>query len=206
MESRAIKDWWEAQHRNKELLHLSGYRSRQIWGGLQIKDKVKPNITVLNIGIGLGHDTRDLARHGRTVHVLDISSLAIDSVRQVVSKGWLASEIDQLPPSTYDLAISHLVAQHMTNDDLTNQMTQVIRGLKPEGIFAIQFAYALNGESVGEDEVHLRGGAIVRTFDAFRVMMGTAKGIIIRSFIMGEYPKFNRGWYGVHIAKEKGKK
>lgn len=201
-----IKAWWELQHRQQVRQSLSGYPAKVIWRTLGIGNRVVPGAVVLNIGVGFGYDTRELVKRGCRVHALDISQLALDSVSDVIEKGWLASQIADLPSDTYALVMSHDVAQHMSNRDLAIQMTNVVRSLAVDGIFAIQFAYllGLKAEIPSEDESHIKGGAVVRTLEDFLLLASEAGGRVVACRKVGEYPKFNRGWYAVHIVKSGG--
>jgi len=199
----STRDWWESCHKKDHKFWLSGTNPQKIWESLKIAHLIIPGTIVLNIGVGLGYDTFELAKHGCIIDALDISETALARVMIVVSRIWLTSQIQDLPPNTYDLVISHLVAQHMSNQDLSEQITHVIRSLKSSGVFAIQFAYPLNGkiDILNEDELHIKSGAVVRTMDMFKEMVLKAGGRIAWSQELERFPDYGLGWYGVQIQR-----
>jgi 2-polyprenyl-3-methyl-5-hydroxy-6-metoxy-1,4-benzoquinol methylase len=201
----SVKEWWEHNHKKDHPFWLSGTSAQQIWSSLSINNLVLPNSIVLNIGVGLGKDTRELVNNGCIVHALDISETALERVRNVVKCCWLADQLAQLPSKTFDLAISHLVSQHMSNRDLFEQMTHVIRSLKDDGIFAVQFAFPLNGriEESNEVEGNIRCGAVLRTMEIFDQMIQKAGGRIVWYRQIGTFLEHGAGWYGVHVQRLK---
>jgi SAM-dependent methyltransferase len=201
----STKDWWESCHRKNHRYWLSGTRPQGIWESLKIDNFILPGTIVLNIGVGLGYDTIKLAKRKCIVHALDISETALARVQSVVSKTWLASQIQDLTPNTFDIAISHLVAQHMSNKDLLEQITYVVRSLKSNGIFAIQIAFPLNGKigEFNESEASIKSGGVIRTMYIFEKMISKAGGKIVWAQEIGRFPKFGSGWYGVHIQRRK---
>jgi 2-polyprenyl-3-methyl-5-hydroxy-6-metoxy-1,4-benzoquinol methylase len=136
-----IKDFWEEAHQKNEELWLTGSYLNQVWDPLNITSKLAPGLEVLNIGVGLGRDTAELKDKGVIVDALDISQTALDRVKTITRNQYLASHIRSLPSQAYDVAVSHLVTQHMNESDLIQQVAHVLRSLKPDGIFAMQFAF-----------------------------------------------------------------
>ncbi|MFN8005743.1 MAG: tetratricopeptide repeat protein [Terriglobia bacterium] len=202
--STAIKSWWDHHHEADTVLWLTGSHGRQVWEPLKVLNRVRPGNLVLNIGVGLGYCTRDLVMQGAQVHVLDISEVALNRVRGIVKKCWLASQLNDLPAGTYDLAISHLVTQHMRNQDLTRQMMAVVQSLKENGVFAMQFAFPTNSPAsdyrIDESEASIRGGLVFRPFLAMEKIVKAAGGKIVWAKKLGIYEPC--GWYGVHIIKD----
>src|SRR6185436_575611 len=123
---------------------LTGSRAEGVWYPLAIQSRLRRGTVVLNIGVGLGHCTRALVRRGCIVHALDIAPAALAKVERIVAKTWLADNLSALPPKTFDVAISHLVAQHMSDEQLSAQLNAVVASLKPDGVFALQFGTALD--------------------------------------------------------------
>ena len=137
------------------------------------------------------------------VHALDISPFALDKVRDCVTAGWVPSELGNLPGNTFDLAISHLVSQHMNDADLEDQIREVVRALKPEGIFAMQFAYRLIGEegTIIQSDAHSKEGSNCRSLARMEDLIAKAGGQIAWAEPIGAFPAFGSGWYGIHIRK-----
>ncbi|MHC4475127.1 MAG: methyltransferase domain-containing protein [Planctomycetota bacterium] len=183
--------------------YLTGSKGSDVWDRLNIEDKVVPGQVVLNIGVGLGYCTEELARRKCVVHALDISETALDRVRHVAARTWLPGRLDELPADFFDLAISNLVTQHMNDDDLFEQMSAVLRGLKPDGIFAMQFAYSLNGQydSYKANPATMKAGGVYRSLTKMNLLATKARGRIIWADKIGNCPEWNNGWYGIHIVR-----
>lgn len=136
-----IKEFWETAHQGNNELWLTGSYLHQVWEPMKILNRLTPEIKVLNIGVGLGRDTRELHDRKAIVDVLDISEAALERVKSITRNRFLSSNLSGLPINEYDIAVSHLVTQHMNDEDLIEQITYVIRSLKPDGIFGMQFAF-----------------------------------------------------------------
>jgi len=202
-DSESSSQFWESQHQKDEALWLTGSLGPEVWEYLGIEDRIRPGASVLNIGVGLGHCTRALVDRGCQVDVLDIASSALDRVKDVARKGWLVSDLPLLPANCMDLAISNLVAQHMNNRDLLVQLRAVIQSLKPEGVFAMQFAYALDGALNDKEKNPLEAAqtGIFRTLGGMEGLVREAGGQILRAMRIGYFPGPGIGWYGVHIVR-----
>jgi len=183
---------------------LSGNKGQKIIKNLQIAEWVKPGIALLNIGIGTGICTRDYKKMRCNVYALDISDVAIAKVKDIVHGSYLASNLKTLPSDTFDLAISHLVAQHTEDPDLQANLVAVIASLKENGIYAIQFAYPLHNQLAKNiwTQGEAKAGSITRSLSQFAQMVESAGGYITRLFTIGVYPEYGLGWYGCHIQKQ----
>lgn len=155
-------DWWDRAHSCNHKMWLSGTGPEEIWQRLGVSDRIVATASVLNIGVGLGYCTHALNRIGCEVSVLDISELALARV-QDVAKGYRADGLNEIPSRSFDLALSHLVAQHMYDEDLGAQINHVVRALKPTGVFALHYAAPLDGSPPNVNTPkHSRGGGILR--------------------------------------------
>jgi 2-polyprenyl-3-methyl-5-hydroxy-6-metoxy-1,4-benzoquinol methylase len=98
--SLSIQDFWELNHQQKienYKFWLTGSLGPEVWRYLSIEDRILPGKIVLNIGVGLGHCTKALAKRGCIVHALDISENALEKVRDVVTHTWLPSSLQEIP-------------------------------------------------------------------------------------------------------------
>lgn len=205
-EIEPVDQWWDKCHSNQADFGfwLTGSAGVNVWSSLQIEDLIGPGQVILNIGVGQGHCTRELSARGCQVHALDISPVALSRISDCVVAGWLPSQLSELPSDTFDVAISHLVAQHMSDPDLEQQIREVVRGLKPKGVFALQFAFLMNG---GEAEIEqtpevIKSGGICRSLERIRTMVEGAGGQIVWSEKIGTFAEYGSGWYGVHIQRK----
>ena len=198
----SINDWWERHHQTNEPYLLTGSDGQVVWNNLNILEDIHSNSTILNIGIGLGYCTKELYSIGATVHALDISTTALDRVKSYVENSWKAERITELPSNKFDLAISNLVAQHMSNTALVEQFLSVIRSLKITGYLAVQFAFSLRkGYVFKDDYYHQKWGGVVRTLAQIESIVKEANGKIVWAEKIGSFPDAGTGWYGVHIVK-----
>ncbi len=221
-DSLTVKGWWDDCHRRSDPIYLSGSDPRGIWDTLDVTKLIKPGVTVLNIGVGLGNCTLALVEQQCDVHALDISEAALERARQMTAsakrasgpsgqsriKTWLAPrDFKDLPPLTYDVAISHLVAQHMANAELKEQLAAVIRSLKPEGVFALQFTYAMDWRPDPENEslVYCKAGGVRRSLSEMMGLVKSQGGAVVWAKEGPKYPEWRAGWYCVKIMKEQFK-
>lgn len=225
--SEEIRAWWDKCHKDNSKVYLSESRGKNIWGFLNIGPLLGPSKTVLDVGVGFGYATRDLLSKGCIVHALDISQLALDRVKDF-AVCWLApKQLKELPENTFDLAISHLVAQHMSNENLLEQMAAIIRTLKPNGVFAMQFAFLVTKSGMIADELRedmepkkllnviynrlmkegkrdvfsQTHGAICRSLEEMSQLVSQANGEIVW-VTKKMFPNLDCGWHGVHIKRK----
>lgn len=173
-----VPEFWDRAHRTEARLWLTGSTGAQIWDRLDVRRRIRPGATVLNIGVGLGHCTRDLKAAGCIVHVLDISPVALDRVRDIAV---VHRAGDALPRRTFDLALSHLVAQHMTDADLIAQIKTVLPALRWRGVLAMQFASLSSGETMrAESDASVKGGGVVRLPTEMIALVQQARARVVR--------------------------
>jgi SAM-dependent methyltransferase len=207
-----INDFWEEAHQKNEELWLTGSYFGEVWGSLDIVSKFLPGITVLNIGVGLGRDTQELSSKGAVVDVLDISQTALNRVKDITRNQYLSSNLGTLPINEYDIAVSHLVTQHMNDEDLAKQIRYVTRSLKSTGIFAMQFAF-INDTPEDKNSYDLVYGSIMdrppeqrghmfRTLDQMKHIVETVcDGKISWVSDIRTYEHTPIKWYYIHIKK-----
>jgi SAM-dependent methyltransferase len=206
-----IKDFWDDAHREDKELWLTGSNLYYVWTPMNIMNKLTPDVKVLNIGVGFGKDTREIAKVSTTVDVLDISQIALDRVKTVTRNQYLSSNIETLPESEYDLAVSHLVTQHMDDYDLLKQLKYVIRSLKPDGIFSMQFAFI---DETPESIIQLNNvyknvldipknkkGHMFRSLLTMEDMVMESGGNITWISEPRKFPNIPIKWYYIHIQK-----
>lgn len=197
-----LMQWWDGCHSGDEIRYLTGSRGEDVWRSLNIIDKIVSDMVVLNIGVGLGDCTRSLVNRKAIVHALDISEVALNRVQEIVTGIWMPHQLASLPSDVFDLAISHLVTQHMKKEDLLEQMREVIRSLKPQGIFAMQFSYSLSKDYSNDESVEiLKEGRACHSLAEMHLLVCEAGGRLVWANNLGVFPDWNMGWYGVHIIK-----
>jgi len=200
---QSVGEWWETHHQRRAKFWLSGSRPGRVWRLLGIVDLIRPGTKVLNIGVGLGHCTRELAKRGCQVDALDISPTALERVAKVTNRGWTPAELSELPSDAYDLAISFLVAQHMSNAGLQEQLFHVVRSLLPGGVFAIQVSFPLDaGLPESDGPAEQKSGSVLRTVRQFSEMVNRAGGEIARQSEIGRFSEYKSGWMAYQVVKK----
>ncbi|MGE3681521.1 MAG: class I SAM-dependent methyltransferase [Bdellovibrionales bacterium] len=201
----SIRQWWDQAHSVDHPNWLTGSSGKEVWRRLAVLHRIRPGTQVLNIGVGLGHCTHGLKERGCSVSALDISPVALSRVKSLVENSWLPEQLPHLPADQFDVAISHLVAQHMTDENLTDQLRHVIRALKPDGVLAIQIAYRMNRRPNPTDQATLleleKGGGICRHLYEIMNVCSRAGGAVTWAKRVKLFKDFGSGWYGLHIRK-----
>lgn len=196
------RDFWDKNHRQNNIRFLTGSSGVQVWKYLNVNPK--PGMVMLNIGLGVGREGWEANARGVNVFGLDISQVAIDRSKPRLVEGFTSSK--DLPSGIFDLAVSNLVAQHMTSIDLIIQMKDVLRSLTDGGVFAIQYASPIKEEIYREDVEHQKWGLVRRTKEEFARLVSMAGGEIVSE---SKTKYFNPAkatddacWNGVQIRKK----
>ncbi|HME44419.1 MAG TPA: class I SAM-dependent methyltransferase [Syntrophorhabdales bacterium] len=210
-----IEEWWNSCHSSKTdhlspvsklscSYFVSDFGGPDLWNSLNIADRIYPNALVLEIGVGGGRDIRELHARGVKVHVLDITPAALDKVRAFTEGQWLEPQIELLPENRFDIAISHLVTQHISNEALSRQIKYVLRALKTNGVFAMQFADRIKGVDRTSYEETLdaqKEGGVCRSLEMIDELVNTSGGKITWVSLPQDFPTGAR-WYNIHIRNK----
>jgi len=191
----SVRDWWERMHRQDEKQFLSGYTGKQVWEFLNIEQLLNQGTKALEIGVGLGVCTRDVAERGVELSVLDISEVGLNRVRDFTHKQHQSGS--ELPSSYFEVVFSHAVAQHMSDDDLVTQIREVLRALTNDGIFAMQFA---DSPQRCQSLKAQRQGGVCRNLDEIRELVNKAGGRIVWNSEPVHFAN-KAEWAAVHIRK-----
>jgi len=135
------------------------------------------------------------------VYALDITATALEKVKGLTKGEWLNPEA--LPDKFFDLAISHLVTQHIDNKTLEGQIRNVLRSLKRKGLFAMQFADQINGttdETYNETLEYQQGGGVCRSPDMMRAVIEGSGGKIVWMSQPRDFVDFGSRWFYLHIV------
>lgn len=167
----SLIDYWDQQHTNhlqiNKIKMLTGTSLSRYFELFKLNESDIKNKTVLEIGVGTGDATKAMSKIVKDLDALDISPVAIDKVSKCISNGYL-SAID-LNSDKYDAVISNLVAQHMSTEDLKIQLKDVIRSLKDDGVFYLQFSEA-KGTNPETIEVQQGGGVLHSVEDMEKIV------------------------------------
>lgn len=200
--AEGMEDFWEVCHERIAHKYLSGYHYKQYEEFLRIK--IKAANTILEIGVGEGVATREMAGLGKEIHVVDISKAALERVKDIATC-WHLSEINELPKDHFDLAISHLVAQHINDDTLSLHMSSVIPSLRENGVFALQYSSKLRPLGSDSDnpatESNMREGQVTREPSVVAEIVEKAGGKVIKEVPEQSWEHAGLIWHGAHIGR-----
>lgn len=195
-----VLHWWDEKHAGNSTRYLTGSTGKVVWDFLKIEKLLIPNAHVLEIGVGLGFCTRDVVARGVRLSVLDISEVALARVRDFTYAQYQTP--DNLPSGGFDLVFSHLVVQHMSDEDLLQQMKEVLRALRPKGIFAFQFADC--GQRSQTTESQRIGGCCRSVVDIEKIVQEAVGEIVDMSearWFSGLKRLPAPCWFAAHIRK-----
>jgi len=199
-----LKQFWELAHVSGAHLWISGTPPMEIYERLNINKLIDgKTISILNVGVGEGYCEMDLAERGHSVDALDVSESAISKVDRYIGRGYLSAQ--DLPGHYYDLIIHHLVAQHMTHEDLRDQLNHLMRALSPEGLLAMQFGSSQsNGDLVVSDlDQHVvMSGGVLRSKDFMRHLIDSCSGTVVGLFDKEAWANSDCQYVLAHIVKK----
>lgn len=109
------KDFWE-QHHTDNSGWLTGTGFRDLLNAFGLTDADITGKRVLEIGIGKATCSPGLASLANELYCCDISEKALSKVKDIACQTYLTTDIIQAP--AVDLAISHLVLLHCTDDEM----------------------------------------------------------------------------------------
>ena len=178
----AVKDFWEEQHK-KAFCSYKAARLQELIRSMRLEpleDK-----TVLCVGVGDGKQVQDVVEAGaKAVHAADISEHALANVSHIVHGAYLFPHFDTMPSDIFDVAISHLVIQHINNESLIHHLTNIIRALTPAGTLYLQSAFSLVGKEDFLDSFitgdMMKSGSVYRSRKFVELLITECNGVVIR--------------------------
>jgi SAM-dependent methyltransferase len=203
VDPQTTPEFWDEQHRIGHHGNLTGTQPSVELGQLRAAELAKPGARVLNIGLGLGHTTNALIERGCRVSVHDISAVALERFAGRVEAAFLPEDLDRLPDRYFDLALSHLVMQHMNDETLVHQMQHVVRSLGVGGRFAFQFAtgweHAAMGRSFRFPSTVNEALPYCRTLGWMADVVEAAGGTVVFAKMTENFPQYRFAWCVAHV-------
>ena len=203
-DSDSITSFWEASHSLDAKRWLTGSSFSQVaelhnlenYGDLNSK-------TILNVGVGLGACTQELSRKSKEIDVLDISERALERVKSYTRRQFISSKYEMLPTLEYDLIIHNLVAQHMNDEDLSDQLLHLKNSLKPSGVLTIQFLTIPNSrKSTMDDLATCKLGEVGRTLECIHELIEHS-GLRIESVSeVRQFPEIGFTWHVMTLHRD----
>jgi predicted TPR repeat methyltransferase len=134
MISPVDKSFWETQHTANNPTWLTGTTLNLLLTKHGLTTDFLRDKKILEIGVGLGHCTREFQQYAKELYGSDISQAALDRVADFVTAGFLSNNLSQAP--AVDLAFSHLVFVHCTDQEVERIINDV--NLTDDGVFTFQ--------------------------------------------------------------------
>lgn len=166
------------------------------------------DLVVLCIGVGDGTQVREMAAEGsREVHGADISEVAFESIRHLLTATYLFPHFDEMPSNYFDVVFSRSVTCHLDAAAMRHHCEHAIRSLKPDGRFFLQETYSTEGKNTGDTEGDipiglLREGAVHRSYGYTANMLYQCGGVIVEpATVMPVEGPARIGWYGLTIQR-----
>ena len=208
--TEAMEKFWAEMHAKGDGPALTGSSLANMCDvlGLPLR-RFTPGLRLLEIGIGMGKATREMAARGVEVSAMDICNEALRKVSTVARGLHLHRDANELVSDTFDVATSLLVTQHMSETDVLWQFPHVLRSLKPEGRFIVQWAGSrIEGENDLPDTilgqygpvdaitpVGMISGRMVRTEEHATALIERCGGTVLEVRGRREFPEFKSCWF-----------
>jgi 2-polyprenyl-3-methyl-5-hydroxy-6-metoxy-1,4-benzoquinol methylase len=160
-----VAEFWDLAHRANNRRWLTGSSPADELGFLKftILSNVSKNILV--VGVGQGKTANYLAEQGMNVEVLDITPSAFSGLNKNIVGRHLVTNYSTLPLNKFDFVLHHLVAQHMSNDDLMKQIENLLVSIRKDGEIRIQIASAIdhNENDLSDSLADQKKGSVLRS-------------------------------------------
>ena len=142
--STNVEDFWKLAHAKSNIRWLTGSSPTNELGFLQFQIENNFGKKVLVVGVGTCVTANYLVENGLDIEVLDITNLSFSNLNSKIRNRHLTKDYSTLGENKYDFILHHLVAQHMSNDDIKNQIWKLIKSLKVGGEIRMQIASAID--------------------------------------------------------------
>jgi SAM-dependent methyltransferase len=206
-DNREARKRWNSAHESVDEGALSGQDPAEMLRHHGLVEHMHPGMTILDIGVGRGYAARYFREaHSAVVDCMDIADRAHEVVAPWCRRFILAGR-DELYSEEYDLAVSHLTAQHMSDRQLRAQVKAVGHALKPGGIFSLHLA---GSDRLGEED--LRGpipegmdGRMCRSKPYMLELVQEELGDGWTASFAGReiaWPAFESRWYFMHVRRQ----
>lgn len=173
----SISDFWQEAHKVNSHYWLSGTPPLEVLKRLEIDHKqLARDSIVLDIGVGEGLMALFLNENQIEFDALDISQASLQKVENVARKTFLVAS--SLPNETYKLVMSHLVAQHMSDNELEIQIRNILRSLRKDGVCKMQFSSPfLKTQHLFNDNLENQSkGTVIRSEEHIRNLIENSGG------------------------------
>jgi SAM-dependent methyltransferase len=144
------KDFWEIEHK-KDSGWLTGTDFDDLCKQFGLSTEDFQGRRILEIGVGKGTCTESFSELASELYCCDISKTGLDKVKKWAKQVFETTDVNEIPP--VDLAISHLVFVHCTDDEILRIINGV--NLAPGGKFMFQVSGLIDGVLTDQAKVKL---------------------------------------------------
>lgn len=169
-------EFWNKCHSEKIGMGLTGTRYDTTIEFLKLNNILKPNMKILEIGVGFGYTLNEFHKNGHEVSAVDVSNIALKCVEKF-SKIFTIDQLDDIPSNYYDLVMCNNVIQHIYTSLLIKEFEMVLRSLKDDGIFAMHFVSSADIDGDAGLNCSSNGGeSFFRTKEYMKNLIGKLGG------------------------------
>jgi 2-polyprenyl-3-methyl-5-hydroxy-6-metoxy-1,4-benzoquinol methylase len=194
--SDSLLNFWELAHLTSNTRWLTGSSPAAELGFLKFTPSKKSPKSILVVGIGKGHTANHLSKLGFEVQALDITERAFRNLNKRISKRHLATNYSTLRREKFDVILHHLVAQHMGQIELMEQIEVLLKCLSPKGEIRMQIASAINPiEDYSNERIDdQKAGRVLRTLDKLVIDLKLRFKVEISVENVQDFPDWENGW------------
>lgn len=119
------------------------------WNMEYLAKFLKPGMTVLEVGAGDCRLAFEVARQAKKVYAVEVSNVIAQSNDVPANFELTMSDGTSIPvpPGSVDLAYSNQLMEHLHPDDAVEQLNNVVKALRPGGIYLCNTVHRLCGPS-----------------------------------------------------------
>ncbi len=160
-----IERFWQSKHNIDDKPALSGCSYDETIDFLNLNAYIVSGTKVLEVGVGLGYVTKGLFDAGAKVSALDITDVALERVKVYCERVYNLKDIKELPSNYFDVIICNNLVQHVPTDDLIKELDELMRCLKINSVFAVEFVSNDKIEDMGINPTisEIQNGGLCRT-------------------------------------------
>ena len=166
-------------------------------------DQVTVVVPFYNVETYIGDCLESLLRQThKSIEILCVDDCSQDNSLQKVAPICEATynllNIESLPSNYFDVVICHNVVQHVPTELLKAELSQVMRSMKKDGIFAVEFVSNKDFDDNGIEptETDIQRGTLCRSPQYFEEMLNHLGGVC---FLYYDVETNFRRIHGCHV-------
>lgn len=186
------QDFWDKHHRTSNITWLSGNNLKSYLKFFQITENDIRGKTVLEIGVGLGRASRELAALAQRLLCADISEVALQRLEDQVEDRYSSKDLAQAPQA--DLVLCHLVSVHCNDQEVQRMLNDI--QLSAQGEIMMQFSGPADDGEITEkahDMFVKNGSHYFRTQQAIKDLVESTNKKITR--MLPPHRVSHCGWF-----------